>query len=153
MKLTATVDNIRSARTSQTGKEQAVVKVKDIWHNVDGVYLNNEEGWALDEELVLIVLTKEQAADIYMRLGQAGDLLDKPLIPLRDQLRPDEPPPFLRCTAAMILNVQNDRARCSLLQGHSEPHAYVSEPSNESILVPSTPPRRKEFELRDRHRA
>lgn len=94
MKLNATVDNIRSARTTQTGKEQAVVKVKDTWHNIDGVYLNNDEGWAVDDKLVILVLTKEQAVAAYDHLvGNGADpaVLDKVI----DQLRPDEPPPFL----------------------------------------------------------
>ena len=92
MKLQAKVTGLRTGGrmeitivTSATGLEQAITADND--------------GYALDDELVVLVLTKEQEANLYRVLTRPmvqWDALEIVTVDtLADQLRPDPPPPFM----------------------------------------------------------
>lgn len=89
MKLNAKVTNI-------TREVSGVVFGGDVEGGGWLFKLANTEGYVLDQELTLLVLTKQQASDLFDVLdgveGERG-LLPEPLL-LRDQLRPDPLPPW-----------------------------------------------------------
>jgi len=97
MKLTATVDKLISDRASLSGKAEAVLKMAGATqHNFDGVYVVNSEGFEIDQELVVLVLTKEQEVQAVEELHRSGARLQPTLRQVYDQLRPDPPPPWER---------------------------------------------------------
>lgn len=119
MKLQATVTALRTNGraeitivTSATGLEQCIVA-------------DNGEDWALDDELVLLVLTKEQAVRIVGHIDALtqADFSTAPLRGMADQLRPDEPPPFLRCVEIGVTGSQ-----CILRQEHYGTHCFEPQP-------------------------
>lgn len=91
MKLTAKV----------TGDHRRDGKLVIDGNTEDGGYffkLPNRDGFKRDDELVLLILTKEQTASVF----DFADKYDSAAATLlADQLRPDEPPPFMVTTEAM----------------------------------------------------
>lgn len=89
MKLTAKVTGL------ERDKERGVL----ITGNIEGggyfFKVANPDNLALDDELVLLILTKEQAAAATDELHRSGARLQPTLRLVYDQLRPDAPPPFL----------------------------------------------------------
>lgn len=90
MKLTATVTALRTNGrmeitivTSATGLEQCIVA-------------DNGDSWTLDDELVVLVMTKGETDALYRnfqgyRSIEGNAITDR----IFAQLRPDEPPPFM----------------------------------------------------------
>lgn len=107
MKLQAKVTGLKSAHRHSGGMAQAEIMIASTATNYDQSFtVGNPEGYALDQELTLLVLTKQQASDLFDVLdgvdGERG-LLPAPLL-LRDQLRPD---PLVPWEAGKVVNHKN----------------------------------------------
>lgn len=107
MKLNATVSRVDSAHGYDDKQQRIFLKVAQAESDMyNEIKLPNTEGLlALDDELVVLVLTKEQAVGIFNDLetlfteAAATQPLVMDAINLRDQLRPDPPPPWERTLA------------------------------------------------------
>lgn len=97
MKLTATVTAVSAKSGNRDGQRRVTLTIAEA-ESMDRRFSVASEELREDEELVLLVLTREQAANIY------DDLI--PLVNAKvdgfvafgnlcDQLRPDPPVPFL----------------------------------------------------------
>lgn len=96
MKLQAKVTETISGSESRDGQQRVKLKVEGADSMYRALIVANDDGLQLDDEVVLLVMTKQQASDLFDVLdgveGERG-LLPAPLS-LRDQLRPDPLPPW-----------------------------------------------------------
>lgn len=100
MKLTAKVTEVISGSESRDGQQRVKLKVAEADPMFKSLIVANTDDYALDAEVVLLVLTKDSADTFYhtlhglQRIGQTNQIMDQVI----DQLRPDAPPPFLTDT-------------------------------------------------------
>lgn len=95
MKLTATVIETISGSNYDDKQPRVKLKVAEADSCFRTFIAPNGEGWALDDELVLLVLTKEQATELSKEFERESGEVSKwypGMAALADQLRPDEPP-------------------------------------------------------------
>lgn len=99
MKLTATVTAVSAKSGNRDGQRRVTLTVAEA-EPMDRRFSVPSDKLQEDAELVLLVLTKEQAASIAEVVGELGDIAPQPLTALADQLRPDELPPWEQTTVA-----------------------------------------------------
>lgn len=131
MKLTAKVTALRTNGrmeitivTSATGLEQCITADND--------------GYSLDQELVLLVLTKEQAAAavedvdaLVVGIAQAEGC--PALMSLADQLRPDEPVPFMHPPSVTLAACLDCKHSEPLVDGQCT-HVTVGQADNMDVV-------------------
>lgn len=100
MKLNAKVITAHSASEFTDNRPRVTVKVVEADHMDNKLKLPNADGIALDDELVLLVLTKGDAAELSGELDNLAALAHnnttRKCAAFLDQLRPDEPVPWER---------------------------------------------------------
>lgn len=108
MKLNAKVTSLRTGGrmeltivTSASGLEQVITA--------------DNGGYALDDEVVVLVLTKEQAAQALWDMNDSGVIASHypGATTLADQLRPDAPPPWEQSSAAVGPRAGQSQTPCS----------------------------------------
>lgn len=107
--------------------------------------LPNTEGYALDQELTLLVLTEYDAANFYHWLGGLRNRsINETAERITDQLRPDPPPPWEgdrpRCVFVCMArdDVGSIDHQCLLPHGHTEPHTYSASCLLQRVQQPDT---------------
>lgn len=96
MKLTATVTAVSAKSGNRDGQRKVTLTVAEA-ESMDRRFSVVSGELQEDAELILLVLTKEQAAGVSASLDDAETehVLPDAVALIRDQLRPDVPVPFL----------------------------------------------------------
>lgn len=121
MKLNAKVIGIQAASGTHDGKRRVDIKPEGSY----GSIIVPSDELQEDEELVVLVVTpaQEQALRVSLEHLERDAQLLAPLYPILRQLRPDAPPPFLRC-GFMLCGTQ-----CVLKEDHYGAHCFEPQPN------------------------